>query len=490
MDARLDRTARALLLLGAFLLVASALAGTASAKDLTVTLTTPAALEHNASFVVDVSVANDASGASGAPVEVQLYLDGNATGPTLNLGAMNSNTTATTTANVTALCGSHLLSATVDPNDAVAESNESNNNFTLPIVVQPVVNFTHALSGDPGEYTLTLTAVTEGCGPLDYAWDVDGAVQTGSPVDFMPVAGDIDVTLTASSPSNPTIDRSVTHVVTIPNKAPELAVTLLTATTTTGEPLALQLQYSDADGSVVSLLVDFGDGNTTDSVIGAIDYEYSVPGNYTVTVTVTDNLGATTQGQKEIEVVNQLPIAHVASFLAGNVGDPVHFNASLSSDPDGGPLTFTWDFGDGETGSGVSTQHTYTRGGNFDAKLTVTDQFGGSSTADITVQIFRVDSGGSSLVLGGIIIFVLALIVGYYLLVVERRSRPEGGDGGEQPPASGSGEAGGAPTGGAPDEPAAGDGGKPAAGDGDKPAAGDGDKPAAGGGSAKGDGKP
>lgn len=430
MKTRFDRAARRLLLLGAGLLLAAGLLGTASAKDLTVSLAPAADPEHNTPFQVDVTVGNDASGATGAPVEIQLYIDGNASGPLLNIGAMNSNTTAATSTNLTAPCGTHTLSATVDPNDAVAESNETNNNFSMVIVVQPVVNFTHAITGDPGEYTLTLTAATQGCAALDYSWDLDGTVKTGSPVDYTPIAGDHLVVLTVSSPGDPAIDNSATQVITIPNRAPDVSTTLIAPSTTVREPIALQIQYGDIDGWVAEFLVDFGDGNTTDEILDALVYEYETPGNYTITVTVTDNLGAETQVTVQIEVRNLLPIARIASFLAGNAGSPIRFNGSLSSDPDGGTLTFAWDFGDGETGTGATTQHTYATDGTYLATMTVTDEHGGSASAEISVQVVAGgDSGGGLFVAIGLIGFVAVLLAGYYLLVVERKKKAGEGDG-------------------------------------------------------------
>ena len=52
----------------------------------------------------------------------------------------------------------------------------------------------------------------------------------------------------------------------------------------------------------------------------------------------------------------------------------VTFNGSGSSDPDGDVLKYEWDFGDGTAKStSKDPVHTYTKGGNFDARLKVTD---------------------------------------------------------------------------------------------------------------------
>jgi hypothetical protein len=54
-------------------------------------------------------------------------------------------------------------------------------------------------------------------------------------------------------------------------------------------------------------------------------------------------------------------------------------------DPDGDPLSFTWDFGDGERGVDAGVAHVYHREGVFDVTLTVTDGRGGSATAGASV---------------------------------------------------------------------------------------------------------
>lgn len=55
------------------------------------------------------------------------------------------------------------------------------------------------------------------------------------------------------------------------------------------------------------------------------------------------------------------------------VGDLLTFSAVGSSDPDGDALTYNWDFGDGNTGTGLQVTHSYTSAGTFDAELRVSD---------------------------------------------------------------------------------------------------------------------
>ncbi|HSK77406.1 MAG TPA: PKD domain-containing protein, partial [Thermoanaerobaculia bacterium] len=66
----------------------------------------------------------------------------------------------------------------------------------------------------------------------------------------------------------------------------------------------------------------------------------------------------------------------VASFYYGASGTWVDFNASGSYDPDGSIVSYSWNFGDGTTGSGVAISHVFPYEGNFFVTLTVTDDSG------------------------------------------------------------------------------------------------------------------
>lgn len=54
----------------------------------------------------------------------------------------------------------------------------------------------------------------------------------------------------------------------------------------------------------------------------------------------------------------------------------VDFNAACSSDPVGSIVSYSWNFGDGTTGTGVAPTHWYWNSGNYTITLTVTDDSG------------------------------------------------------------------------------------------------------------------
>ena len=60
----------------------------------------------------------------------------------------------------------------------------------------------------------------------------------------------------------------------------------------------------------------------------------------------------------------------------GRAPQTVSFDGTGSSDPDGTVTDWSWDFGDGSTGSGSRAVHTYTQGGRYFPRLTVTDNSG------------------------------------------------------------------------------------------------------------------
>jgi PKD repeat protein len=85
---------------------------------------------------------------------------------------------------------------------------------------------------------------------------------------------------------------------------------------------------------------------------------------------------------------NLPPVAAASATPRSGVAPlAVTFSAAGSSDPDGTIASYSWMFGDGGTGTGVSTSHTYQSAGNYSAVLTVTDNLGATGTATVSISV-------------------------------------------------------------------------------------------------------
>ncbi len=145
---------------------------------------------------------------------------------------------------------------------------------------------------------------------------------------------------------------------------------------------------TDLDGTIVSYEWRFGDGTTSTSPNPL--HTYTVPGEYVATLTVTDNLGATTTNTVRIDAPapNQPP---VAMFTVNPPTGSAPLNVTLVSDgsydPDGAIGNREWTFSDGGSYFGHTAFHTYTRPGTYTVQLKVFDNDGATGTTTRTVVV-------------------------------------------------------------------------------------------------------
>jgi PKD repeat protein/cytochrome c553 len=151
---------------------------------------------------------------------------------------------------------------------------------------------------------------------------------------------------------------------------------------------------TDPDGSIVSYAWNFGNGTSGSGVSPSATY--SAAGTFTVTLTVTDDAGDTDSATASVSVDAgaQPPIADPGGPYTGDAGSAVRFDGSGSRDPDGQVVAYSWDFGDGSSGTGPTPMHTYAASGTYNVSLTVTDSQNLTSVAETTASI--ADAGGQS----------------------------------------------------------------------------------------------
>jgi len=86
-------------------------------------------------------------------------------------------------------------------------------------------------------------------------------------------------------------------------------------------------------------------------------------------------------------IQNKDPVARVDGPYNGIIGESITFSAKKSYDDDGRIVLYEWDFGDGLSGTGETTTHTYEETGEYLVILTVTDDYGATSNETTTVDI-------------------------------------------------------------------------------------------------------
>ena len=79
--------------------------------------------------------------------------------------------------------------------------------------------------------------------------------------------------------------------------------------------------------------------------------------------------------------------ALLAVSTTGTVPLVVNFDDTGSSDPGGTIVDYSWNFGDGNFGSGALTNHVYSSEGSYIASLTVTDDLGATGTDSVSIEV-------------------------------------------------------------------------------------------------------
>lgn len=153
---------------------------------------------------------------------------------------------------------------------------------------------------------------------------------------------------------------------------------------------------SSDDGEIVAFDWTF-DGQLEEQAGPRCTHTFGASGAHEVALTVRDADGNSATARIEVVADNAPPLASLRlSDGAPVVHTPMTADGSGSVDPEGQPLAFSWDFGDGSTAQGAVVTHVYDEIGAYTVTLVVRDEAGAEASASHRVLVQTPPSGGCS----------------------------------------------------------------------------------------------
>jgi len=131
---------------------------------------------------------------------------------------------------------------------------------------------------------------------------------------------------------------------------------------------------------------DLGDGSPFDLTGGPVNHNYASNGTFDVTLTITTDQGCEDDITLPIDIY-AVPVADFTSSTICENEGPTSFtdNSTIAA----GSYTLDWDFGDGNTGTGINPTNTYAGDGTYNTTLTITSDNGCTSTITFAVNVLE-----------------------------------------------------------------------------------------------------
>jgi PKD repeat protein len=293
--------------------------------------------------------------------------------------------------------------------------------YNLTLVSKPLV----AVSSppDPIESGFAVTfgsSVSSGVPPYSYLWNFgDGNSSIlADPTHTYRAPGNYNASLTVTDAGAGSAG-AVTAVLVTPGVI--ALATSNVSSTDAGVPVGFTGSASNGSGPYTRFAWSFGDGSTGNGPIAT--HAFTV-GTYLVVLRVTDRLGYVASNSLSL-AVNPAPAlgAITATPTYPSVGVPATFEVgTVGGTP---PFTCDWSFGDGASGLGPSSVHTFSSAGTFEVSVVVTDSVGmrGSAQYWINVTSSTTNNGPPSSSDLGLFLIFGSVVTGLALVGVFLRSR-------------------------------------------------------------------
>jgi hypothetical protein len=239
------------------------------------------------------------------------------------------------------------------------------------------------------------------------------------------VNGSFIVTVTLSDGAG--AGSTGTLSVTVTNVAPEVTLISNLITLNQGQTFTATGSFTDPGIETWTATVDYGDGSGVQTLslnadkTFALNHVYAAAGQFTATVTIQDQDGATGSASLQVTVLasDVAPLVGVIGPTRGVRGQPLTYSFTASAlGSTTGSYVYVVQWGDGSpvqtitatpgNGAGVAVSHVFTHVGTYAIHVTATDAIGNQGSANYQVTIRPVllendpkDPNLSELVVGG-----------------------------------------------------------------------------------------
>jgi PKD repeat protein len=182
--------------------------------------------------------------------------------------------------------------------------------------------------------------------------------------------------ITSNDPDTPEI--------TIPVQLTVLEPATIAGVTYTVTGLQVVFDATVTGAAPLTFAWTFGDGGTSN--LEDPTHTYAAGGCYTVTLTVSNECSQDTWQEQICVCAAATGAGFTCAPTAPVVDQTVDFSGSIAAGTP--PFTWSWDFGDGTTGSGQYVTHAYAAPGDYLVTLTVANACG-QAVAEHTVTVLR-----------------------------------------------------------------------------------------------------